>query len=163
MADLAAVHKKVEDARERSAWMALIHPHTGEIIGADEGKPVRFRLKSRDCKAYRDAEHAWEAKRALMRANSGAFTMRDWTDYEAHQTQQLIGLVVEWENVEEAGAALACTRENISKQLDIDWVRDQVYAFTSDLSKRADDEIAPQGVVEDVEKKSSTGAVGASP
>lgn len=144
--------------------MPLLHPLTGEVIGAAEGKPVEIEVLSIECRAYRDAERAYQAQRVLHEANGAKWEARDYEAFEKHKLDQLVNVTKNWRNFEDGGEAVACTKENVRSWYQReDWIYKQVFIQTHSLTDYNIEGEAPKDMVSDAEKKLETGQDGTLP
>ena len=162
MADLLAINKQIEDARERAIWMPLRHPLTGEVLGGED-TPAEIHLLSAECRAYRDAERAYQAQRTLSKANGADWTQRDLDAHERHKLNQLVLVTKNWRNIEEGADSIPCTPDNVRRIYKTDWIYAQVFIQVHSLVDYGIEGEAPTDIVDDAEKKSENGAVGSLP
>lgn len=146
--------------RERTAWLTLLHPVTGE---PDPVRPARIQLKSRRSRAFVDADKAWGYRRLADGYNGKREVQaEDFSGYEAHIQEAHVGITVGWENVSDGGVDLPCNNEAIRNLYATDWIYEQVFAFTLNNANFGDKEAGtePANLIEDAEKKSESGVVG---
>lgn len=165
MADFAALATQIESWEERGAWLTLRHPYTGEPIGGEQ--PARILLTSPLSKRWQEMERAWQIDRMVSHQGQlGKITESDVVKFERHRLRCYIAATREWENIEREGEPLACTPTNMEWLYAWLFVKNQLAAFFDDLTNFG----APEGtngqvsanVLEDIEKKSLTGAIGVS-
>src|SRR4249920_2076637 len=159
MADLNTILSTLKAGRTRTAWFTPID---------DQGKPFgeppfRIHLLSRRSDEWRQMENAYQMERAVQMANNGKLTTQDATKYVHHLVRCHIAITREWENLTTGeGEPVPCTPVTMANLYnDIDF-REQLFAFTADpVNYGEQGAIEPSTEVEDVEKKSASGASGA--
>jgi hypothetical protein len=165
MADFAKVVKQIESWEERGAWMIVRHPYTNEPLGDD--LPARIHFSSPLSKRWQEMEKTWQVERIVSKQGQAAqIAEGDIERFERHRMKCFMAVTREWENIEREGVSLACTPVNMEWLYSLPFVFNQVFNFLNDLTNfgaPADIEnnhhLAPD-VLEDIEKKLSTGATG---
>ena len=159
MADLLAINKQIEDARERAIWMPLRHPLTGEVLGGED-KSAEIQLLSAECRAYRDAERAYQAQRTLSKANGADWTQRDLDAHERHKLNQLVLVTKNWRNIEEGADSIPCTPDNVRRIYKTDWIYAQVFIQVHSLVDYGIEGEAPTDGVEPQQAEGPTDGAG---
>ena len=160
MANLNTVIKSYEDARKVSAWFTPL-----DDKGQPHGDPpFRIHLLSRKSDEWRQLERAWQAGAVVRRANDQPLTVRDANSYEQHLLKSHIAITLEWENLTtDDGSPVPVspvTLTNLYSDLDF---QEQLYRFTANPKNYGmAGDVEPQTEEEDAEKKSESGANGAS-
>jgi len=167
MADFGKLAADIKDWQESAAWLTLLDPRSGEPIGGLE-EPARILLTSPYSERWQQMEKAYHSQIRMAREQGPVrFTLEDVEKFEGHRIKCYMAVTREWEHIDRDGAPLACSPVNMEWLYSFKWVSDQLLAFMSDVANFG----APAGtangmpgdVVEDAEKKLSTGAYGNSP
>ena len=109
-------------AADEGKWLEIIHPKTGQPTD------MHIKLLGADSETYKKTERRQQSrhlKRGLKHLSP--------EDLYYDTLELLVACTVEWQNIQENGQELECTRENVRRVYsEYDDVRDQVREFVED-------------------------------
>lgn len=167
MADLSNFNTKT--LSNDGAWMTAVSPADGLELD------IRIKCAGLDSAYFQSAKEKFENKRRKKLENGAGLPSAQ--ELDAARLQTLSECTLAWENVEVDGKPLECNRINAAYVYrNYPWLREQVDAFIGDRrnflpssaegDEKTGEECAvlssPEAFASDVEKKSGSGALGAS-
>lgn len=165
MADaIAALLAPLKAESQRSAWYTPTKKD-GTPLHEENGHPFRIHLLSPESDEWFAVEQAWQVEMGIRRANNTPVTKQDALGFIQLRVKCHIAITLEWEHWThpETGEPVACTPVNMNLLYSDRKFQRDLFVFTATPANYGlEGESLPQTELEDAEKKSESGANGAS-
>ena len=180
--DFKKLNESVVESATEGAWMEVRHPHTGEVIGEDEGRRARIKFAGPQSIVYRDAIRRQTDKRFSKVRRAGRIKIPTQAELDEMAFEMYAACTLEWENIEMDQGPIPCSQAQalaFYKEMGL-WLKEQMDEHFNDPTNYAPvaapagpngeeveaAEIRPQALSSpaayeaEVEKKQSDGANG---